>query len=65
MEIIRQLPGDPFARSHRSFIVNVDKIAEIRSVDGKSRILLTGGQEIPLSRGYRDEFNARIAGRPA
>jgi hypothetical protein len=61
-ELMQELSAGPFARSHRSFIVNVDKIEEIRAVDSKLRILLKTGQEIPLSRGYRDEFDARIAG---
>jgi len=62
-DLMQQLSVGPFARTHRSFIVNVDKIAEIRSVDSKPRIFLKSGKNIPLSRGYRDKFNASISGR--
>jgi len=56
------LGAGPFARSHRSYIVNVDKIAEIRVVDGRQRIFLTSGADVPLSRGYREAFEAAVAG---
>ena len=62
-EMMQRLSGGPFARSHRSFIVNVDKIAEIRSVDSNPRIFLKNGNDIPLSRGYRAAFDATISGR--
>lgn len=56
------LAGGPFARTHRSFIVNSDKIAEIRAIDGKQRVYLESGQDIPLSRGYREAFEGVISG---
>jgi len=49
-------------RSHRSFIVNVDKIREIRTTDSKLVIELISGASVPLSRGYRDEFRRFITG---
>jgi len=61
--LMQQLSNGHFARTHRSFIVNVDQIEEIRSVDSKPRIFLKSGKDIPLSRGYRDKFNATISGR--
>ena len=60
--LMAQLAGGPFARTHRSFIVNVDRIQEIRTVDGKARVLLKSGQDVPLSRGYREAFEAVISG---
>ena len=46
-------PG-PFVRTHRSYIVNADKIAEIRTADARQRIVLRDGAELPLSRSYRE-----------
>ncbi len=60
--LMLKLAGGPFARTHRSFIVNVDRIKEIRYVDSKQRIFLRNGKSIPLSRSYRDEFNAKLPG---
>ncbi len=60
--LVRRLSSGPFARTHRSFIVNIDKIREIRPVDSKQRIFLHSGADLPLSRSYRDGFGAIIAG---
>jgi hypothetical protein len=57
-----RLAGGPFVRSHRSFIVNLDKIAELRSADSRYRIVLTSGAEVPLSRSYRDGFKSLLGG---
>jgi hypothetical protein len=61
--LMRRLPRGSFARTHRSFIVNLDKIREIRNVDSKQRILLDAGIEVPLSRGYEKDFRAAV-GQP-
>lgn len=45
------LPDSTFFRLHRSYIINVDHIAEIE--DGMVRI---GEHEIPISRRLKDEF---------
>ncbi|MCG8504361.1 MAG: LytTR family transcriptional regulator [Sphingomonadales bacterium] len=43
-----------FARIHRSFVVNLDRVAEIRSTDsGDYRVRLTTGNELNMSRRYR------------
>jgi hypothetical protein len=63
--LMKSLAGGPFTRSHRSYVVNVDKIDEIRSVDGKQSVLLKGGQSVPLSRSYCEAFEAAIAGASA
>lgn len=60
--VMGRLSGGPFARTHRSFIVNVDRVKGIRSVDSKQRVFLESGDNVPLSRGYRDEFTRTIAG---
>jgi len=60
--MVERLAGGPFVRTHRSFIVNVDKIREIRPVDSGQRIFLQCDEDVPLSRSYRDEFTKLIAG---
>lgn len=57
----KKLAAGPFARTHRSFIVNVDKIDEIRTIDSKQQVRLKSGAEVPLSRGYRHSFKADLA----
>jgi len=58
----KKLTGGHFARTHRSFIINLDRIAEIRPTDvGKHLIRLAGGAEVPLSRGYRNRFKSQLS----
>ena len=50
-----------FARVHRSTIVNVDRIEEMRSsANGESILLLRSGETLTLSRGYRESFQSRF-----
>jgi two-component system LytT family response regulator len=52
-----------FVRVHRSAIVNIDAVEEIRSLfHGDHNILLRTGVEIPLGRSYRDRLET-IFGR--
>lgn len=60
--LARKLPGAQFGRTHRSFIVNIDMVREIRSVDSQQYVVLSSGKSIPLSRGYRDAFRSLISG---
>jgi hypothetical protein len=60
--VVRRLSSGPFVRTHRSFIVNIDKIKEIRTVDAGQRVILTSGEDVPLSRGYREGFTQKIGG---
>lgn len=62
--LVRVLPGTRFARTHRSYIVNLDKVREIRTADSQHCVVLTSGRLIPLSRGYRDAFRSLISGLP-
>lgn len=57
----KQLAGSTFVRTHRGYIVNLDRVREIKPVDSGHRILLTSGQDIPLSRSYRDAIRGRLA----
>ncbi|MGC1297314.1 MAG: LytTR family DNA-binding domain-containing protein, partial [Alloacidobacterium sp.] len=49
-----------FIRVHRSAIVNLQYVKEIRtdSLEGESFVLMQDGQKVPVSRGYK----ARITG---
>ncbi|HEX7150342.1 MAG TPA: LytTR family DNA-binding domain-containing protein [Thermoanaerobaculia bacterium] len=54
-----QLDRRKFVRVHRSAIVNVDAIVEIRSLfHGDHNLLLKTGAEIPLGRAYRERLEA-------
>ena len=60
--LLQRLTAGSFQRTHRSFIVNIDKVKEIRTVDGGQRVFLTSGDDVPLSRSYRDEFVRNVGG---
>jgi two-component system, LytTR family, response regulator len=50
-----------FARVHRSTIVNVERIEELRSsLGGECTVLLRDGTKLTLSRGYRENFQERF-----
>ena len=50
-----------FVRVHRSTIVNIDRIQELRSsFAGEYVIVLRDGTQVTLSRGYRDGLQARL-----
>jgi two-component system LytT family response regulator len=49
-----RLDADRFVRIHRSTIVNVEHVREIRPwYTGEYIVVMTGGRELTLSRGYR------------
>ena len=52
-----------FLRVHRSAIVNLQHVKEIRSGtgDGDSFVLMQGGQKVPLSRGYRSKISRLLS----
>jgi two-component system LytT family response regulator len=50
-----------FGRIHRSTIVNIDRIQELRSsFNGEHVVQLRDGTRLTLSRGYRDALQARL-----
>jgi two-component system LytT family response regulator len=56
-----QLDTAQFMRIHRSTIVNVDRIQELRSsFNGEHLVLLRTGTRLTMSRGYRDGLQARL-----
>jgi two-component system LytT family response regulator len=59
-----QLDAAQFVRIHRSAIVNVERIQELRSsFNGEYLITLNDKTRLTLSRGYRDGLQARL-GKP-
>ena len=56
----RSLPASRFARIHRSAIVNLDRVAEMRQwSSGDYIVILTSGARLKLSRSYRANIEAR------
>jgi two-component system LytT family response regulator len=52
-----------FVRIHRSHIVNADRIKELQPANGDYIVVLRTGTHLPLSRGYRDKLQSRLATR--
>lgn len=60
-KLSEQLPNDDFVRIHRSFIVNLQRIKEVSPTEnGDYFVLLNGGQQLTLSRRYREAFRQRF-----
>jgi two-component system LytT family response regulator len=56
-ELEEKLDGQQFARIHRSRIVNIDRITEIRpTLNGDFEVLLRDNTTLRLSRGYRSRL---------
>jgi two-component system LytT family response regulator len=56
-----QLDTKQFVRIHRSTIVNVDRIQELRSTyNGEQLLVLRDGTRLTMSRGYRDGLQERL-----
>lgn len=53
-EFMRQLEPTRFVQVHRSYVVNLDQIAEIQPQDsGDAKLLMRSGATLPCSRRYR------------
>lgn len=58
-----QLDPKLFVRIHRRFLVNMNRIKEVQPwFGGDSVIVLQNGQQLRLSRNYRDQFQSRMRG---
>jgi DNA-binding LytR/AlgR family response regulator len=58
-DFMAQLDPARFARVHRSYVINLDMVAEIEPLDaGDARLLMKGGTRVPCSRRYRDVLGA-------
>jgi len=63
-ELEAELPAAHFLRIHRSAIVNLARIRELRAADhGDAVVVLAGGQELRLGRSYRAQLEKRL-GKP-
>lgn len=52
-----RLDQQVFLRVHRSFIVNLNYVKEVRTeLDGESVVVMVSGQKIAMSRGYRSRI---------
>jgi Response regulator of the LytR/AlgR family len=61
---VAQLDPDTFCRVHRSAVVNLDRVAEMRPCHTGDYILqLRSGVRLKLSRVYRAEFDRRLGRR--
>ncbi len=57
-----RLDPTSFVRVHRTAIVRVDQVAELRSFGGdRSMVVLRDGTRVPLSRSRRETIEARLA----
>jgi two-component system LytT family response regulator len=58
-----RLDPNCFIRVHRSAIVNLQHVKEIRtdSQEGESYVLMQDGQKVPMSRGYRTRISQLLA----
>jgi DNA-binding LytR/AlgR family response regulator len=56
-KIKQRLDEATFKRIHRSYIVNLNLVSEIRPLEsGDAQVLLSSGKVIPMSRTYRNQF---------
>jgi two-component system LytT family response regulator len=63
-DIERTLGGSRFVRIHRSVLVNLSRIRELRPLThGEYEVVLQNGTKLTLSRTYRDSALARIVSR--
>jgi hypothetical protein len=54
-DFLEQLDPARFARVHRSYAVNLDRVAEIEPLDGgDAQLKMKDGTQVPCSRRYRD-----------
>jgi two-component system LytT family response regulator len=64
--ILAALDPDTFVRIHRSTIVNLTRVREVRPQDsGDALVLLADGTKLRLSRGFRAAFDAKLRGTEA
>lgn len=55
--ILEKLPANDFIRVHRSFIIPLRRVANVRN-----KVVTVGGKEIPLGASYEADFNTRLKG---
>jgi two-component system LytT family response regulator len=62
-DLERELDREIFCRIHRSAIVNINRVRELRlDANGEYEVVLQGGAQLRLSRTYRDYLQTRLMG---
>jgi two-component system, LytTR family, response regulator len=65
-ELARDLNGPMFCRVHRSAIVNLNRVRELRfGSDGEYQVVLEDNTQLRLSRRYRSQLQSRLHSRGA
>ena len=59
----QRLDAERFVRAHRSAIVNLDRVREVRSEGGELLLVLRGGARVPVSRRRREQVNRLLTAR--
>ena len=60
-DFMAQLDPTRFARVHRSYVVNLDQVAEIESLDGgEARLRMKDGSQVPCSRRHRSALGGPV-----
>jgi two-component system LytT family response regulator len=62
-ELEQELDVRLFCRVHRSAIVNLKRVRSLHLSEGEAEVILASGVRLPLSRRYRKDLQARMAGR--
>jgi two-component system, LytTR family, response regulator len=61
VSVQNQLPDTTFVRIHRSFLVNIDRVSRIRSLQkGDYEVEMESGAKLRLSRNYANDFLTRF-----
>jgi two-component system LytT family response regulator len=55
-----RLDSTRFVRAHRSAIVNIDRVREVRNEAGETMLILRNGARVPVSRRRREQVSQRI-----
>ena len=62
-ELEEELASETFCRIHRSAIVNLERVRELRlDANGEHEVVLRDGACLRLSRSYREQLQARLKG---
>ena len=54
--ILDRLDSDCFVQVHRSYVVQLSRVAQIRSAPPTGKLTMDDGTSVPISRGYRDRL---------